>query len=57
MNIRFWDGTMNGITPYIGGDMLYVVEGVSQVESIVINGRTYWQLGLGNPNQYPATNA
>ena len=57
MNIRFWDGTMNGIVPYIGGDMLYVVEGASQVESIVINGRTYWQLGLGNPNQYPATNA
>ena len=53
MNIRSWDGTMNGITPYGGGDSIHIVEGSSQVISMVIGGKTYWQLGLVNSTSYP----
>ena len=55
MNIRAWDGTMNGIIPYSGGNSYQVVEGSSQVVSMVINGKTYWQLGLVNSTSYPPT--
>jgi hypothetical protein len=53
MNIRAWDGTMNGIIPYGGGDSIHIVEGSSQVISMVIGGKTYWQLGLVNSTSYP----
>ena len=53
MNIRAWDGTMNGIMPYGGGDVIHVVEGSSQAITMVIDGKTYWQLGLVNSTSYP----
>ena len=53
MNIRAWDGTMNGITPYGGGNSIHVVEGSSQTIDMVIGCKTYWQLGLVNSTSYP----
>jgi len=44
---------MNGIIPYGGGNSIHIVEGSSQSINMVIDGKTYWQLGLVNSTSYP----
>lgn len=54
LNIRAWDGTLNGIF-YAdnGGAMTHVVEGTSTDKYKIINGLKYWQMGLVNNSEYP----
>ena len=51
LNIRAWDGSLNGINFSDTENVeTYVVEGLSTEKAIIRNGKTYWQAGLtGDP--------
>ena len=54
LNIRAWDGTMNGIF-YANnqGPLTYVHGGTSSDTYKIINGVKYWQMGMVNNSEYP----
>lgn len=53
LNIRAWDGTLNGITYSNTTSVLTFVEsGTSSDKIRVINGVEYWQMGLVNNSEY-----
>jgi len=54
LNISAWDGTFNGVTfANNQSPLTHVVEASSNDKTIVVNGLTYWQVGLVNNSEYP----
>lgn len=57
LNIRAWDGTLNGINiSDLTSAETFVSSGQTNDKNVVIDGKTFWQMGMVNNTEFPADN-
>jgi hypothetical protein len=57
LNIRAWDGTLNGINiSDLSSAETFVSSGQTNDKNVTIDGKTFWQMGMVNNTEYPADN-
>ena len=54
LNIRAWDGTLNGINfSTFNNAETFVQSGQTEDKTIEISGKTFWQMGMVNNTEFP----